>query len=119
MRTLLVGLFLVSSVVLAGPVDQPKALTALAQPGVVVIDVRSAEEVAQGQIEGALNLPVDMLTQHIAHIVPDTKTTVVLYCRSGRRSSQAQDALEALGYSNVINAGGYSQLSQALKAHSH
>jgi phage shock protein E len=40
---------------------------------------------------------------------------VVLYCRSGRRSSAAQEVLEDLGYSQVINAGGYDQLAALLQ----
>lgn len=38
----------------------------------------------------------------------------MLYCRSGRRASEAQDVLEKLGYTQVINAGGYDELATAL-----
>jgi phage shock protein E len=40
----------------------------------------------------------------------------VLYCRSGRRAGEAQQVLESMGYRQVINAGGYSDLLPAFDA---
>lgn len=77
----------------------------------VLIDVRSAEEFAQGHIEGALNMPhtriVDMVTS--AGIAKDTP--IQLYCRSGRRSGVALESLEKAGFSALENLGGYETLA--------
>lgn len=114
MRTLFAALCLISTQVFAGPIDQAAALESLQLPGAILLDVRTPEEVAQGHLDKALNLPLASLREHIGHVVPDKNTPVILYCRSGRRSSEAQDALQALGYQHVINAGGYQQLKQSL-----
>lgn len=109
----LLPLFLTLSLsltVVAGEIDQPAALQALQKPDTLLIDVRSSEEFAEGSIPGAINIEESALAGSIAEVAPDKDTTVVLYCRSGRRSSIAQDELQALGYRNVINGGGYEQL---------
>ncbi|HET7904368.1 MAG TPA: rhodanese-like domain-containing protein, partial [Candidatus Eisenbacteria bacterium] len=40
----------------------------------------------------------------------DKSRAIVLYCRTGNRSGQAKRALEELGYTNVMNAGGYESM---------
>ena len=97
----------------AGDIDSAAALHALAQPGAVLIDVRSQEEFASGARPGAKLIPPGDIAARIAEVAPDKNTPVVLYCRSGRRSSIAQDELQALGYTQVINAGGYDQFKLA------
>ena len=47
-------------------------------------------------------------------MAPDKDTPVVLYCRSGRRSSIAQERLLEMGYRQVINAGGYQDFGDRL-----
>lgn len=99
----------------AAEVDQPAALHALLQPGVLLVDVRSADEFAEGAVPGATRLDPGAVVTHMAALAPDKDTPIVLYCRSGRRSSNAQDALLAEGYTQVINAGGYEALNSALE----
>ena len=53
------------------------------------------------------------LARHIGSLAPAKDTPIVVYCRSGRRSSAAQDVLEGLGYSRVVNAGAYETLAPA------
>ncbi len=98
----------------AGEIDQTAALRALEQPDAVLIDVRTQEEFATGALPGATLIPHEQIGARIARLVPDKNTPVVLYCRSGRRSGIAQDRLQALGYRQVINAGGYDSLQPAL-----
>lgn len=97
----------------AGDIDSAAALHALAQPGAVLIDVRTADEFASGALPGAKLIPHGDIAARIAEVAPDKNTPVVLYCRSGRRSSIAQNELQALGYTQVINAGGYDQFKLA------
>lgn len=115
MRTLLLSLSLCLSLAHAGEIDQPAALAALEQPNAVLIDVRTADEFADGALLGATLIPHEQIAQRIAEVAPDKDTPIVLYCRSGRRSGIAQDRLLELGYNNVINAGGYDHLHSALK----
>ncbi len=79
------------------------------------IDVRTSEEYASGHLEGAKNIPHEVVAQQIAEIAPDKNASIVVYCRSGRRSAIAQEALQALGYTQVINAGAYDQLKGSVK----
>ncbi len=113
MRHLLFGLLLLLPAVQAGEIDQTAALRTLSLHDAVLIDVRSADEFANGALPGAQLIPHEQISTRIAGVVPDKDTPVVLYCRSGRRSSQAQDELRALGYTQVVNAGGYDQLKLA------
>ncbi|MBB1519558.1 rhodanese-like domain-containing protein [Aquipseudomonas guryensis] len=113
MRHLLLSLALILPFAQAGEIDQSAALRTLVLPDTVLIDVRSADEFASGALPGAQLIPHDQIGARIAAVVPDKNTPVVLYCRSGRRSSQAQDELRALGYTQVMNAGAYEQLKLA------
>jgi phage shock protein E len=99
----------------AAGIDQQAAIDALQQPDTVLIDVRTAEEYAQGALPGSLRIEPQEIRQRIASVVPDKNTTVVLYCRTGRRSGGAQETLQRLGYRDVINAGGYDELHEAIQ----
>ena len=89
-----------------GKVDGATAKT-LAASGAKVVDVRTAEEFASGHVPGAINIPYDQLPRRAAEIGPPG-TTVVLYCRSGRRSGIAFDALKKAGYGNLYDFGSVS-----------
>ncbi|QDE33180.1 MULTISPECIES: rhodanese-like domain-containing protein [Shewanella] len=78
--------------------------------GDMVIDVRTAEEFAAGHINGAINIPFDQIVPQLAKLNLAKDTDVVLYCRSGRRSGMAQNALVKQGYSKTYNAGGLDTL---------
>ena len=110
---LCLGLALSPLAAQAGDIDSTAALHALAQPGAVLIDVRTADEFASGALPGATLIPHGDIAARIAEVAPDKNTPVVLYCRSGRRSGIAQDTLQSLGYTQVINAGGYDQFKLA------
>lgn len=74
------------------------------------IDVRSAEEFAQGHLFGAVNLSVSEIGDKIAQVSPNKDEPIHLYCRSGRRAEEALNELKKLGYRNVTNHGGYGDL---------
>ena len=111
---MLVAGFLFIAKVIAGGGD--KAAAKLAWPmienGVLLVDVRSAEEFAQGHIEGAINIEWDNTDALIAAIGVDKQRPVVVYCRSGNRSGKATVELATKGYNNIYNATGL----EALKA---
>ncbi|EHY77814.1 rhodanese domain-containing protein [Stutzerimonas stutzeri ATCC 14405 = CCUG 16156] len=103
-----------SAAATAGEIEQRTAVQVLQQPDAVLIEVRTAEEFAQGALAGATRIETPDIAKRIGTLVPEKDTPVVLYCRSGRRSSAAQDVLEKLGYSQVINAGAYHELASIL-----
>ncbi len=73
---------------------------------VIIVDVRTPEEFASGYIEDALLLPVDDIPSRAAEVLPDTTATILLYCRSGRRSALAGHALVEMGYTRILDFGG-------------
>src|SRR5947207_10812741 len=75
--------------------------------GVVLVDVREAEEFEAGHIPGAVHVPRSYLESRIENAVPDRGAHVVLYCQSGNRSAWGAHALkELLGYENVESMRG-------------
>ena len=83
----------------------------------VIVDVRSPEEFAAGHIEGAINVPLEQVSQGVPSIKGVGKdSTILLYCRSGRRSGIAAETLTKLGYSHVLNGGGMDSLKPQLQA---
>lgn len=75
-------------------------------PNVIILDVRTNEEYLEGHIENATLLPYDTIAQQAKVTLPDTSSTILVYCRSGRRSSIAAQSLVDLGYSNIYDFGG-------------
>ncbi|WP_286167139.1 rhodanese-like domain-containing protein [Clostridium sp. D33t1_170424_F3] len=87
-------------------IDAEEAKKMMEAGGVTVIDVRTAEEYAQAHIEGAVLLPVETIGEEQPEEFPDSESTILVYCRTGRRSKAASDQLAALGYQNVYDFGG-------------
>lgn len=71
--------------------------------GAFLVDVRSPEEFAGGSAKGAVNIPLDKVTQQLDKF--KNKDQIVVFCRSGNRSGQAQSILEQNGFSNITNGG--------------
>jgi phage shock protein E len=103
---LILVLFSTLSCAQNAPADQNSAFN----PDNVLIDVRSPQEYEAGHLKNAKNIPADKIAEGIKYLVPDKEKTIVIYCRSGRRSDIAEKALKEMGYKNVINAGKYNDL---------
>jgi len=74
---------------------------------VVILDVRKADEFAEGHITGAILIDQfqnDFLEQAQAKLPKDK--TIAIYCRSGRRSANAAGKLADVGYKCVNLKGG-------------
>jgi rhodanese-related sulfurtransferase len=72
---------------------------------IVLIDVRTVEEFAEGHLEGALNLNVEDGTLEAALAGLDPDASYQVYCRSGRRSAIAYDLMKANGFEDVADLG--------------
>jgi rhodanese-related sulfurtransferase len=77
-----------------------------AQTPFVLIDVREESEYAAGHIPGAIHISKGVLERDIEAKVPDPQTPLVLYCGGGFRSALAADALQKMGYTNVVSMDG-------------
>lgn len=72
----------------------------------IILDVRTEEEFATGHIEGAILIPDTDITDKAESTLADKSATILVYCRSGRRSALASEDLVKLGYTNVYDFGG-------------
>ncbi|HET9475194.1 MAG TPA: rhodanese-like domain-containing protein [Steroidobacteraceae bacterium] len=75
-------------------------------PDLVILDVRTPEEFAAGHVPGARNVPHDQVASHLAELSASRDKQIVLYCRSGRRSALAADALRQAGFSRLLHLQG-------------
>lgn len=87
------------------------------EPDVVVLDVRTAEEYAEGHLEGATNIDQkqDDFVERAKALLPHDKR-IAVYCRSGRRSASASSRLAAEGYRCVNLKGGIMAWREAGRA---
>lgn len=89
-----------------GTINYMYAKELMINEGAILLDVRSEEEYNDSHIDGSLLLPVnDISEEKASEIIGDKDTTVIVYCRSGNRSSQALEYLNDLGYENVYDLG--------------
>ena len=78
----------------------------LRREGAVLVDIREAEEVEQGKIDGAVHIPRGFLESRIEQVVRDKATPVVVYCAGGARSVFGAKALQDLGYTDAASMDG-------------
>lgn len=76
------------------------------ESGYVIIDARTQEEYDSGHINGAILIPEYEIADRAEKELPDKSQLILVYCRSGRRSKIASQALADLGYTNVKEFGG-------------
>lgn len=82
----------------------------------VVIDVRTAAEYVEGHVAGALNIEHTEIAKEISKLGIAKDDKIILYCRSGRRSGIALEALKDLGFSKLENYGGLEEARRRLQA---
>ncbi len=72
----------------------------------VVLDVRTQEEYNEGHIENAVLIPDTEISTKAPTVLADQNQTILVYCRTGRRSAAAAKKLVDSGYTNVYDFGG-------------
>ncbi len=87
-------------------VQPEEFVTAMAEPGTVVIDVRTPPEYAAGHVDGAVNIDVQGpdFADSVSALPKDT--TYAVYCRSGNRSTAATGQMADLGFTSLVNLDG-------------
>lgn len=78
------------------------------EEGYIILDVRTQEEYDQGHIPGAIVISHEEITEKAEDVLTDKDQLILVYCRSGRRSKIAAEALVELGYTNIKEFGGIS-----------
>ena len=76
------------------------------EEGFIILDVRTQEEYDQGHIPGAIVISHEEIAEKAEKVLTDKNQMILVYCRSGRRSKIAAEALVELGYTNIKEFGG-------------
>ena len=76
------------------------------EEGYVILDVREQDEYDAGHIPGAILIPYTQIEAKANEMLTDKDQLILVYCRSGRRSKIAAEALAELGYTNIKEFGG-------------
>jgi phage shock protein E len=76
-------------------------ITDLVEGGAFLVDVRSGAEFSGGHVKGSVNIPLDQIPNQLSKF--KGKEQIIVFCRSGMRSSQAKSILERNGFTNVTN----------------
>ena len=86
-------------------IDPAAAIRLLDAKKAQAVDVREPDEYAVGHIPGAKLLPLGEVMSRAAEVLPDKDAPWLVYCRTGRRSADAVQKLDALGYTNILTSG--------------
>lgn len=84
-------------------------LSQVIKEGAYLVDVRTPGEFADGHVKGSVNIPLDRIQSQLTSF--KGKKNVIVFCRSGNRSSQAKSILEANGIP-AINGGTWMQVGK-------
>lgn len=84
----------------------------LVKNGAQIIDVRTPGEFSGGHIKGSLNIPLDRLPQQLSKL--NKQKPVITCCASGMRSASAKQLLQANGFNEVYNGGGWAGLQSRI-----
>lgn len=105
---------ILANLLFGGGADKDADVPALIKSGALVIDTRTAGEFAGGHIDGALNIPYDIIAGAIGQQKTDKSKAIIVYCHSGARSASAKRTLNKAGYTNVVNAGSLHRMRKLL-----
>jgi len=70
-----------------------------------IVDVRTEGEFEEGNVQGSINIPLHTVIEKVEEL--KAMQPLVLCCLSGGRSGQATAFLQAQGFDNVHNGGGW------------
>ncbi|EDS72163.1 rhodanese-like domain-containing protein [Anaerofustis stercorihominis] len=76
------------------------------QGNVIILDVRREDEYKGGHIKNSVLVPNETINNMVLKEIPDLDKTILVYCRSGRRSKDASMKLVDIGYKNIYDFGG-------------
>lgn len=90
----------------SGLISYMDAKEKIINEGAIVVDVRTEAEYNEKHIDGSVLLTLDAIDEtSISNVIESKDTPIIVYCKSGNRSSQALTKLESLGYTEVYDLG--------------
>lgn len=87
-------------------VSPAEAVRVVNQDNALILDVREDSEVRAGRISGARHIPLGQLAKRLDELNRFKAGPILVYCRSGARSSMAAGQLVKAGFQNVHNLSG-------------
>ncbi len=94
--------------------DNSVALKEVLNSKPFLVDVRSPQEFNAGHVKGSVNIPVGTVIANISKF--KNKNHIVVFCRSGSRSSMAKDILINNGITNVTNGGTWVKINNLINS---
>jgi len=95
-------------------IDSESDIKEKIKEGAFLVDVRTPTEFDGGHVKGSINIPLDRIEVSLNKF--KDKKNIIVFCRSGNRSSQAKSILERNGFINVINGGTWQSVNQLKNA---
>ncbi len=83
-----------------------EAATMQANNQAIILDVRELNEWQEQHIAGVIHIPLSQLQDRLPELSRYKNSPIITQCRSGKRSAQAQEALQSAGFSEVYNLNG-------------
>jgi len=90
----------------------PNSLKKLISEGAFLVDVRNPDEFSAGNVKGSVNIPLGQVSDQLSKF--KNKNHIIVFCRSGMRSSQAKTILTQNGFTNVTNGGTWQKINAVL-----
>ena len=88
-----------------------KTIGKMISQGALIVDVRTPAEFSSGHFNGAINIPLGDIEKKLSLL--DVKyDPIIVYCRTGNRSSKAKRILERHGFTRVVNGGGLNDMQK-------
>ena len=106
MKKIILTLFLCLTLCACTSVEEVDLEKLMQENEYVILDVRTKEEYDEAHLVEAINIPYNEINETIEI---DKDKVVLVYCRSGNRSSIAYDVLESLGY-KVYDLGAFNEI---------
>ena len=108
---LVLAAFAIASMALAAEPQrvEPKTVSeriAWSDRSLVLLDVRTPAEFAEGHLPGAINIPHTELASRVGELADARDRDIVVYCRSGNRTEQALAVLKEAGFSRLLHLDG-------------
>jgi phage shock protein E len=110
-KNLFVGLLLTLIALSSSAANRAEIAWKKVEQGALLVDVRTPPEFEAQHLQSAVNYPLNTINTAFNNI--SKNRDIVVYCRSGNRSGQAERYLKQIGFTNVHNGGGIDEMLQA------
>ena len=92
--------------------DQSELRAIVNDTATILVDVRYSNEFESGHPEGSVNIPLNIIENHLEEL--KDKKHIVVFCRSGKRAGEAKKILEENGFTNVVYGGSWQNVDKLL-----